>query len=436
MRTGGRPRPRPTQTQPASSSTRNQPRDGSGRAPQSRMNQKVKHFAGKCPPFNDHPRWICDPYEKKVYMYGGERPGKPYVPTSDLFCCDMMDKRMKWKDLKVRLLSYDLWTISRFVNFLSIVQKSLKFRNPMSPFSQEELQRKQKPLPVLGLSACTLFRWHETSMLLLFGGYDNDAEEASSQIIVVDVTHSEWWFLTIEGEPVEGRIDPAIVAIDHKLFVFGGYRRYGRDPQPHRSYSIASLSDTGKWTWEARDVAYTNIIPQGHIFGAAVPMYNNTKILLTIGRTTGDEVSNTALLHHLMADLTYRNSRLHQITYFYSTSNRICSSMSMLEAIFLNKSTGIMCSRWIPHVLQLHPTHQRQSPRCSFARGFLQMKKTSFPNSGVCTHRLRIELPVSASDKQSSNSTRIFRVLLKLMIGLCFLDGNQTTMSQMMGEWT
>ncbi len=127
---------------------------------------------------------------------------------------------------------------------------------------------------------------HDTSFILIFGGYDVDAEETCGELIVINLRHLEWWYQTIKGGPVAGRIDPTIVVVNQKLYIFGGYRHFEDNGAPHASYSIATLSDSDNWHWEARDIPYPQNVPVGTIFGKAVSVYKGMKILLTPWRTT------------------------------------------------------------------------------------------------------------------------------------------------------
>lgn len=172
------------------------------------------------------------------------------------------------------------------LDLLHALQESLTFRNPQFPFSSDDCKREPKELPRLTLADSTLFRHNDTSFILIFGGYDVDDEETSGKLIVVNLRHLEWWYQTIEGGPVEGRINPTIVTIDQKLYIFGGYRHFERDGAPHASYSIAALADGTTWRWEARDVPYPQNVPKGSIFGKAEPIYDGGKILLLPWRTT------------------------------------------------------------------------------------------------------------------------------------------------------
>lgn len=90
---------------------------------------------------------------------------------------------------------------------------------------------------------------------------------------------------------VTARIDPTMVAIDRKLYIFGGYKYFRGQGGAHASYSIAALSDDGKtWEWEVRDVPYPEIVPPGTIFAEATAVYNGVKILLTPWRRPVEKV--------------------------------------------------------------------------------------------------------------------------------------------------
>ncbi|KAF8952006.1 hypothetical protein BDZ97DRAFT_1768983 [Flammula alnicola] len=227
----------------------------------------MTHIAGKCPPFNDLPCWVDDPFNRKLYMVGGIRPGDDsQTPTSDFYCCDTAT--MTWTDMTNVLVQ----------------------RNPYDPFSEEELRRPPKRLPKLSLPGCTLLRIHDSSFIFIFGGFDYITDEATSRVIVIDLEHTAWWYLKLNGEAVNARINPAVVAIDDKLYIFGGYRKFGHDPQPHSSFSIAEYKAAeGIWHWAVRDAPYSNPVPEGHVFGQGISVYNGTKILLTPGRLTNDD---------------------------------------------------------------------------------------------------------------------------------------------------
>jgi len=194
------------------------------------------------------------------------------------------------------------------------------------PFSSDSCQRNYKRIPELILPGHALFRIHETSFLLLFGGYDADAEEASSRLIVIDLRHLEWWYQPVEGGIASGRVNPTMVAIDQtrKLFIFGGYRNFEGNGEPHSSYSIASLSDNGRaWSWELVDAPYPNNIPPGTILGRATAIYKGIKILLTPWRTTNNNVGfwpNPSNITHLYYHLVFQLQRERPYLFSYRTA--------------------------------------------------------------------------------------------------------------------
>lgn len=165
---------------------------------------------------------------------------------------------------------------------------------------------------MLSLPTCELFRFHGTSLIVIFGGFDVHTEKASNKLIMVDLKYLEWWYQPVEGGDVAGRIDPTMVVIDEKLYIFGGYSHFEKNGDgngegnsegngngngsPHRSYSIAALSDDGVWHWDTRDVPYSSDIPEGLAFGRATPIYGGKKILLTPWRTTNNNVGFLMIL--------------------------------------------------------------------------------------------------------------------------------------------
>lgn len=86
---------------------------------------------------------------------------------------------------------------------------------------------------------------------------------------------------------MEARIEPVVISIDAKLYIFGGYKQLDDDdPQPCNSYSVAEFLPDQQWHWTVRDQPYSNVVPKGHSFGKAIPVYKGAKILLTPGRVS------------------------------------------------------------------------------------------------------------------------------------------------------
>ncbi|KAF8953067.1 hypothetical protein BDZ97DRAFT_1930033 [Flammula alnicola] len=227
---------------------------------------ELQHFAGHCPPSSYFEAWVNDYHNSKLYMVGGVHSGDcTETPASDFFCCDTTS--MTWTNLS----------------------NNLRVRNPYKPFSEENRKPQLKLLPSLILPGTTLVRIENASFILIFGGFDCDKNEPSSKVIMIDPEEKEWWYLKFDGEDVGPRINPAVVAVDNKMYIFGGYQTFGNDPRPYRSFSIAECKPEGVWHWEVRDAPISPSIPRGHVFGNAISVYNGTKILLGPGNLTDNK---------------------------------------------------------------------------------------------------------------------------------------------------
>ncbi|KAF8152914.1 hypothetical protein B0H34DRAFT_861153 [Crassisporium funariophilum] len=231
----------------------------------------AKRAAGDCPPFNDYLSWVADPLNKRFYTFGGIRPGDEKLAfTSDLYCCDTSSPTLKWNNLTDKL----------------------HFRMPYKdPFDRIELERKNKRLPALRAPGVSFLRIHNCGFLFLYGGYD-EKDEVFSTLIAIDVDHHEWWYVNIKGGHVGGdvasRINPATVAIDNRIYIFGGYD-HPEKRQSLNTYSIIQLKNNPcSWEWEVIDVPYSALVPPGHRFGVAVSVFNGAKILLTPGKAPSD----------------------------------------------------------------------------------------------------------------------------------------------------
>lgn len=158
-----------------------------------------------------------------------------------------------------------------------------------------ELQRQTKSLPRRSQPGCTLWRHANISFIFFFGGCDLDTTIPSSQVIIVNLQAREWWYERFDRVPLP-RIDPAIVAIQDKVYIFGGYRSYEEDPQACYSYSIAEWNVTpqgSRWSWVEVDVPYPPPLSQTTCIGQAISVYEGKVIFLAPGRTNGfdDRVS-------------------------------------------------------------------------------------------------------------------------------------------------
>lgn len=150
-------------------------------------------------------------------------------------------------------------------------------------------------MPRLGQPGLTLVRFHGTSFIFIFGGFSVEGDEPVSTLIAVDVDHREWWYVPVDGGPVSGRIKPVVVAVEQRIYIFGGCKKYSEaNPQSLQSYCIAFYEPVHrKWTWEARDVPYPSLIPPDQVFDGGLAIYNGKKIMLTPGKPLcHDEVRN------------------------------------------------------------------------------------------------------------------------------------------------
>jgi hypothetical protein len=148
------------------------------------------------------------------------------------------------------------------------------------------LRREKRELPRLGQPGLALVRIHDTTFIFIFGGFSVEEDKSVSTLIAVDVDHREWWYVPVDGGPVSGRIKPVVVAVDQRIYIFGGDRQYFKaNPQSLRSYSIALYQPAHRqWTWEACDIPYPDFIPPDQVFGAGIAIYNGKKIMLTPGK--------------------------------------------------------------------------------------------------------------------------------------------------------
>ncbi|KAF8961443.1 hypothetical protein BDZ97DRAFT_1829342 [Flammula alnicola] len=237
----------------------------------------AKNFRGKqLPALNSAGRTVSDPEAGEIYIYGGIRPGDGNEkPTADFYACDI--STMEPRDLT----------------------KSFRFRKPYAPFSRAEKETLMRKLPILFGAALAPLHLNGRKLLLLFGGErysdivdplaKDDANyrcHACSDLIAVDVVKKEWWVVKVEGGQIAPRINPVMVVVENKIFIFGGYKENGPNDTPDYldSYSIAKYDHEAEtWKWIASDRPYPDHV-SGTIFGAGVPVYDGMQILLTPGR--------------------------------------------------------------------------------------------------------------------------------------------------------
>ncbi|KDR73674.1 hypothetical protein GALMADRAFT_158153 [Galerina marginata CBS 339.88] len=239
---------------------------------------KVHNIRGDIPYANRHLLQAQDSDTGLLYLYGGEAPDKV---AADLHVLDTTT--MKCTNLS----------------------KSLRVRQPVSEWENQETDDRKRSLPILDQPGFTFLSINGLSFLLLFGGHkmathivgpkgrrDEESDELpvgpSSALffIRVGVEKPYWWHEDDVGGQVQPRVNPLIVAIGKKVFVFGGTKKLAKSdkdkPEQIFSFSVLEMDDKArKWIWTHRDIPYgvTNLI-----FDDLTPVYDQSVILLTPGR--------------------------------------------------------------------------------------------------------------------------------------------------------
>lgn len=150
-------------------------------------------------------------------------------------------------------------------------------------------------LPRLQSASATFLAVNGRHFVLLFGGHDFEKDQVMSDLIAIDVDDMAWWYVNIEGGPVKGRIQSALVAIDHRIFIFGGKNKFnqkGHSPS-FSSWCMAEYTAGKGWRWVVCDQDYPPGLPSLGAGGKAIPIFGNKKILLTAGRSGDKEVRST-----------------------------------------------------------------------------------------------------------------------------------------------
>lgn len=170
------------------------------------------------------------------------------------------------------------------------IQNSLRFCNPHDPFSKDSINPRKLELPILSATACTFLHLNGGNFLFFFGGHNATKDRVTSDLIAVDVDALTWWYVKVQGGPINDRIDHSIVAIRNRIYVFGGKKEFDDKAPFYASYSIAEYSsDDGEWTWVVCDHPYPSHVPSQGYGGMAISVYDGKKILLSPGRLGGRE---------------------------------------------------------------------------------------------------------------------------------------------------
>ncbi|KAF9477642.1 hypothetical protein BDN70DRAFT_934032 [Pholiota conissans] len=234
----------------------------------SRKNAVIKTALGDIPPYNDYPYHLEDKFNKKLYSIGGFRcDDHSNTPTTDFYVCDT--STMQWTNRTNCLTKRDPYAVQR------------------NPLSRAERTRSTKPqaLPAINVPGVALLRLETRSFVVMFGGFASN--RARSQTLIIDPDRREWWELQIAGGDVVPRINPAMVGINNKIYIFSGYRQFGANTQAHQSYSIMEFDlDSGDCRWTTRDRPYPALVRAGQAFQDACSVFDGIKILLTPGEPT------------------------------------------------------------------------------------------------------------------------------------------------------
>ncbi|KAJ7243581.1 hypothetical protein B0H12DRAFT_1188503 [Mycena haematopus] len=249
-------------------------------------NESVKlvqrKLTGDTPFFGDWVSIAVDHPRGKIYMYGGVRPDdESHLPTHDFHCLDL--ETNQWRNLT----------------------SSLTFCPPsrdgvFDPFCKVP----HRKLPALMQPASTIISIDEGTYFLLFGGHN--ARNPTSELIAVDLDLLIWWVVDVQGKTPQGktplaRMSASMVAVDNRLFIFGGRYDFADNAVIH-TYSIAEYNPgTRRWTWEVSDTPIPTQIPSMGYLTESVSVLNGQKILLMQGKTSNNPIDmsceSTVLFH-------------------------------------------------------------------------------------------------------------------------------------------
>ncbi|KAJ7932306.1 hypothetical protein B0H13DRAFT_1531526, partial [Mycena leptocephala] len=169
----------------------------------------------------DRDSWTQNTGHGMVYMYGGVRPqDRSNTPTCDFHCLDL--KRMQRRNLT----------------------NSLKFRprnHIFDPFWKEDENLEIRHLHALTEASTALISVGGGTSFMLFGGHD--AHNPTSDLITVDLDLLTWWYIEVQGTPLRPRMGVhGRVAVNNRLFIFGGRDQFIDNSPIIRTYSIAEYS--------------------------------------------------------------------------------------------------------------------------------------------------------------------------------------------------
>ncbi|TFK69839.1 hypothetical protein BDN72DRAFT_959247 [Pluteus cervinus] len=221
---------------------------------------------GARPPYNVWTTWAVDHAAQEAYVYGGCRPGDTdNQPVNDFYALKIEGNQLKWRCLT----------------------NSLKYRG-QDVFASGRPVR-PRPFPALRQPAMTLANINGTSFIFIFGGYSSEYERVVADLIAVDISSGEWWFVNVEGGSVMGRMDAAMTAHGPCLYIFGGRSSF-RDNCAISSYCMARyLVNRRTWMWLYQDRAYPEHVPRLGFEMTLIPIQHRRLIVILPGRKRTDE---------------------------------------------------------------------------------------------------------------------------------------------------
>ncbi|KAF8909714.1 hypothetical protein CPB84DRAFT_1765286 [Gymnopilus junonius] len=269
----------------------------------------AKKLQGKYPPLTSHSKSAIDLLRGNLYFYGGYRPeDKREVPTADFRVFNIKTKK--------------------FVNLTN----SLTHIMPADPDSDVKPEPHAKRLPRLSQPGMALLEVKGNPIIFLFGGYDFDASSGadgtSSALVAIDITRKQWYYVQFEDSdfsPPTPRIDPIVVGINEKLYIFSGLTGFGNNWVYHRSFSIVYFQLGRCSKWVAVDSPYPSNVPAGHVFGKGLSVYDGKMILLLPGRKQEterihfekDNIFHFAPMHNNFIQANVKGSLPKDVVWFY-----------------------------------------------------------------------------------------------------------------------
>ncbi|KAF8953062.1 hypothetical protein BDZ97DRAFT_1930029 [Flammula alnicola] len=298
-----------------------------------RANLLVNRCRGAVPNLASLHRTSEDPRGGFLYLYGGLAPGPGQeIETADFYRCET--ETMMFTDLT----------------------KSLVYTTPGDPFSRAQKERTIKPLPRLSEPGFTLHYINDHPIIFLFGGYN---ERPSSALIAIETQHQEWWYVDDDPSglaPGPPRVNPVIIGVGNRLFIFGGYTDFGDHGTNYMSYSIAEFQPgTHKCKWIAVDVPYpADILALNQTFDCGVAIGGGTMIVLTPGRLD-DAVDHfnfldNKMVYFFITDRTFRIARptskeiLPKEVHWYYACNFVDP-----QAAWRKEAASILICGWVPY---------------------------------------------------------------------------------------